>query len=106
MKPIRAIAVITCAAIATTALGACRERDTVSAAGATSGPSPSAMARDEALTRAKVWFPPAVSPASADFRSNTLASDGFDANADIDCTFVLEPVGGSTPKFICEGPDG
>ena len=31
---------------------------------------------------------------------------GFDANADVDCTFVLEPSSGSTPKFECALADG
>lgn len=57
--------------------------------------------RDEALSRARVWFPPRVLPSAADFTGNTPAPDAFDAGSDVDCTFALEPVGGSTPKFIC-----
>lgn len=49
---------------------------------------------------------PKVPPGSADFRVNTPGPKGFDANADVDCTFSLEPVGGTTPKFYCTLPDG
>lgn len=106
MSLIRHLGALTCAAIATAALAGCHERDTVSAAGASSVSSRSAASRDEALARAKVWLPPPVSPAVVDFRSNTPGPGAFDANADVDCTFVVEPVGGKTPKFMCKGPDG
>ena len=56
--------------------------------------------------RAKVWTPPRVSPERADFSVNTPGPDAFDANADVDCTFVTEPIGGATPKFYCALPDG
>jgi hypothetical protein len=62
--------------------------------------------RDAALKAARVWFAPKVPIGSADFSVNTPGPKGFDANADVDCTFSLEPVGGTTPKFYCTLPDG
>jgi hypothetical protein len=40
-------------------------------------------------------------PSHVDFATNTPAPDAFDTEADVDCTFAVEPVGGSTPKFVC-----
>jgi hypothetical protein len=37
---------------------------------------------------------------------NTPGAGAFDANADVDCTFAVDPIGGSTPKFICTLADG
>ena len=62
--------------------------------------------RDAALKAARVWFAPKVPIGSADFSVNTPGPKGFDANADVDCKFSLEPVGGTTPKFYCTLPDG
>ena len=62
--------------------------------------------RDAALKAARVWFAPKVPIGSADFSVNTPGPKGFDTNADVDCTFSLEPVGGTTPKFYCTLPDG
>jgi hypothetical protein len=62
--------------------------------------------RDAALRAARVWIAPKVPIRSADFSVNTPGPKGFDANADVDCKFSLEPVGGSTPKFYCTLPDG
>ena len=62
--------------------------------------------REAALKAACVWFPPKVPIGSANFGVNTPGPKGFDANTDVDCTFSLEPVGGTTPKFYCTLPDG
>src|SRR5688572_16018481 len=62
--------------------------------------------RDAALKAARVWFAPKVPIRSADFSVNTPGPKGFDANADVDCRFSLEPIGGMTPKFYCTLPDG
>ena len=62
--------------------------------------------RDAALKAARVWFAPKVPIGSADFSVNTPGPKGFDANADVDCRFSLEPVGGMTPKFYCTLPGG
>ena len=64
------------------------------------------MIRDEALARARVWARPRVQPGAVDFSKNTPGPGVFDADADVDCTFVIEPVGGKTPKFMCALPDG
>ena len=62
--------------------------------------------RNAALKSARVWFAPKVPIGSADFSVNTPGPKGFDANADVDCKFSLEPIGGMTPKFYCTLPDG
>ena len=65
-----------------------------------------AAQRDAALKAARVWIAPKVPIGSADFSVNTPGPKGFDANADVDCKFSLEPIGGMTPKFYCTLPDG
>jgi hypothetical protein len=62
--------------------------------------------RNAALASARVWSQPAVAIGSADFSVNTPGPGGFDANADVECTFSLEPVSGMTPKFMCTLPNG
>jgi hypothetical protein len=62
--------------------------------------------RDAALASARVWAPPGTPPGSVDFSLNTPGPGGFDAALDVDCTFTLEPTGGSTPKFVCELANG
>lgn len=62
--------------------------------------------RDAALRAARVWFAPKVPIGSVDFSRNTPGPKGFDVNADVDCKFSLEPIGGMTPKFYCTLPDG
>jgi hypothetical protein len=70
------------------------------------GKEPRAM-REEALARARVWAPPAVAPAAADLTINPEGDAGlFAADRDIDCRFAPESVGGLTPKFNCQLPDG
>ena len=66
----------------------------------------SAAQRDAALAAARVWIAPKMPIEKADFSINTPGPKGFDATADVDCTFSLEPVGGTTPKFYCTLPDG
>ena len=80
----------------------CRERD-----GKGKVRKPEAAARREAaLAAARVWAPPAVPPGSVDFSLNSPGPGSFDPHADVDCTFSLEPISGSTPKFLCRLPDG
>src|SRR5215510_3922570 len=96
-----------CAVAVTVAPTGCRNRDTVTAATASStADSPTSKVRDDALARAHVWTPPRVDPAAADFSVNPPAADAFDANADVECRFVAGHGSGSTPKFTCETPDG
>ena len=65
-----------------------------------------AATRAAALAAARVWSQPAVPPGRADFSVNTPGPGGFDANADVDCSYVLERSSGTTPKFQCTLPDG
>src|SRR5436190_18796075 len=62
--------------------------------------------RNAALASARVWFKPAVAISAADFSLNTPGPGGFDPNADVDCTFKLQPISGMTPKFMCTLADG
>lgn len=84
----------------------CREKPSEPAPAKTSKNDVSAPQREAALAAARVWIAPKVPIGSADFSVNTPGPKGFDANADVDCTFALEPVGGTTPKFYCTLPDG
>lgn len=67
---------------------------------------PAAAKRDAALAAARVWFAPRIPPGSVDFSVNTPGPGGFHVRADVECTFSLEPIGGTTPKFYCTLPDG
>jgi hypothetical protein len=86
------------------AAAACRDHTEAPAAAAPAAPAPAsgkAAMRAAALAGARVWARPAVPPGSADFSVNTRGPGAFDANADVDCTYVLERSGGTTPKFQC-----
>ena len=103
MRIKRTIRTVSAMAILSTMLAACSNRP--------DPPQPakhgvSAAQRDAALAAARVWIAPTVPIEQADFRINTPGPKGFDANADVDCTFSLEPIGGTTPKFYCTLPDG
>ena len=102
------VSAIAAVAIVSAGLTACRDREAVPAvvASAASSSSSAAAMRDDALARARVWIRPPVEPAKTAFSANTPGPDAFDANADVDCTFAIEPVGGSTPKFVCTLADG
>jgi hypothetical protein len=78
----------------------------VSAAAASSHPDALSAERDKALSRARVWTRPPVDPGRVDFAANTPGPATFDAGADVDCAFVADPIGGSTPKFNCTLADG
>jgi hypothetical protein len=41
-----------------------------------------------------------------DLAATPKGDDGFDADAVVDCVFKVEGVGGTTPKFVCDLPDG
>ena len=62
--------------------------------------------RESALASARVWLPPQVPVSSADLRTNPAGANGFRADAEVDCRFILRQVGGTTPKFYCELPNG
>jgi hypothetical protein len=84
----------------------CTEKPAQPKVESTSKKDVSAGERDAALKSARVWIAPKVPIGSANFSVNTPGPKGFDANADVDCRFSLEPVGGTTPKFYCTLPDG
>jgi hypothetical protein len=103
------------AAILLLAAGGCREKPAEPAAAETKPAETkketkkgdvSPAKRDAALAAARVWIAPKVPIGSADFSVNTPGPKGFDPNADVDCRFSLEPIGGMTPKFYCKLPDG
>jgi hypothetical protein len=60
--------------------------------------------RDEALRRARVWRPSDV--ASFDFGANPPDSADELSGEVVNCRFLSETVGGTTPKFTCVLPDG
>lgn len=63
-----------------------------------------AAARDAALASARVWREPDVPVSEARFSANPPG--GWQPTEDVTCRFVFEPVGGMTPKFDCQLPDG
>lgn len=83
------------------ACGACGDRHAADRAG-----SEPARRRTETLARTRVWSAPRVPPARADFSVNPPGPGTVDAGADVDCTFVVQPIGGTTPKFFCALADG
>ena len=60
--------------------------------------------RNQALRSARVWSPPPVPVGQVDFSANPPG--GPRPGDDVSCRFVLEAVGGTTPKFNCQLPDG
>ena len=63
-----------------------------------------AAARDAALASARVWRQPEVPVSEARLGANPPG--GWQPADDVACKFVFEPVGGMTPKFECQLPDG
>jgi hypothetical protein len=72
-------------------------------------PAPSEKAqaerlRDDALRAAHVWHKPAIPVRLANLAANP---DGrFARDGEVSCRFVPKKVGGTSPKFDCELPDG
>jgi hypothetical protein len=62
--------------------------------------------RDEVLARARVWRAPSTPIGKADLGRNPAPTDGFKDTEDVTCRFVVESVGGTTPKFHCRLPSG
>lgn len=62
--------------------------------------------RDEALRAARVWQQPAVPVGQADLRENPRGSGAIETSDEVSCRFRTDPVGGTTPKFNCELPNG
>lgn len=65
-----------------------------------------ARLRNAALARARVWNPPAQPIGLVDLGRNPRVPGGYAEDAEIACRFKLREVGGTTPKFYCELPDG
>ena len=62
--------------------------------------------RDAALRAARVWRPPAVPVPQADLAENPADADAIRTTDEVSCRFRTDPVGGTTPKFNCELPNG
>ena len=60
--------------------------------------------RDDALRRARVWRPADV--ASFDFSANPPDPSTWLSGSTVDCRFIADSLGGTTPKFTCVLPDG
>ncbi|HJR57776.1 MAG TPA: hypothetical protein VJ813_00185 [Vicinamibacterales bacterium] len=60
--------------------------------------------REDALTSAKVWQPPAVPISEVNLRVNPPGAGPFGENDEVWCQFKLRTAGGTTPKFYCEIP--
>jgi hypothetical protein len=104
VKAPRPRALLVCALSLTAGVLACRDHGP--AAGPISEPVAEAKGlspavRDGALARARVWGRPSVPIEKADLSINTPGPGAFDADSDVECTFSVEPLHGSTPKFVC-----
>jgi len=64
----------------------------------------SGQARETALARAHVWRQPVIPIERANLSVNPPGA--FRDTDDVTCTFSLEAVGGTTPKFHCRTPAG
>lgn len=76
------------------------------AAGNTPAADGKAAVRDEALRAARVWQPPSVPIPLVDFAENPPAANGFQSSDEVACRFVVQKMGGTTPKFYCQLADG
>jgi hypothetical protein len=65
-----------------------------------------ARVRADALRRARVWQPPPRPIAEAELAANVPGPGAFRTDEDVDCTFVLRPSEGWSPKFDCLLADG
>lgn len=92
------------ALITVTLVASCACDTGTTASGASPAHSARARAREDALTRARVWHPPPVPVAEFDFTANP--SGGFAPTDDVACRFTIEKLTGRTPKFHCEVADG
>jgi hypothetical protein len=66
----------------------------------------SADERERALASALVWRAPSVPVREAGLGTNPPAAGPIGSGHTISCRFVPQEVGGTTPKFYCELPDG
>jgi hypothetical protein len=66
----------------------------------------SAAQRTEALKKAQVWRQPATPVPRAALGVNPAGPGAFKDSAVVECRMVVKGMGGTTPKFDCERPDG
>ena len=65
-----------------------------------------ALAHDDALRRAQVWFEPATAAEKAKLGENPDGPDTFAPDQVVNCRFKPGGVSGSTPKFDCQLDSG
>jgi hypothetical protein len=78
----------------------------VPAQGGPSDPARAAWLREEALRGARVWHTPAVPIPDADLSENPAGPRTLRSTDEVPCRFVLDHVGGTTPKFDCQLSSG
>jgi hypothetical protein len=67
---------------------------------------PPTAEHEDAMRRAQVWFEPSVPIEQARPGENPPGPDSFSPEQQVVCTFKPGYMGGSTPKFDCDLPDG
>jgi hypothetical protein len=67
---------------------------------------PPTAEHEQAMRRAQVWFEPTVPIEQAKPGANPPGPDSFSPDQEIVCSFRPGYMGGSTPKFDCELPNG
>lgn len=67
---------------------------------------PPTAEHEDAMRRARVWFEPAIPIELARLGENPPGADSFSLDQKVACSFRPGYMGGSTPKFDCELPDG
>src|SRR4051812_23788550 len=67
---------------------------------------PPTAEHEDAMRRAQVWLEPAVPIEQARLAENPPGPDEFSPDQEVVCTFKPAYMGGATPKFECELPDG
>src|SRR5256885_7659052 len=76
------------------------------AAGSQKSEEPSTAEHQQAMRRAQVWLEPAVPIEQAKPGENPPGPDSFSPDEAVVCSFKPAYMGGSTPKFDCELPNG
>ncbi len=101
----RSTLVIVLAAL--TASAACRKADPASGRNHATPAAPALVTseqREAALRSARVWHAPAIPIAKANLKTNPSGPGALEDDDVVECRLVIEPVGGTTPKFDCERP--
>ena len=87
-------------------VGACRPHAAAPVEATAGAEHVDAATREAALASARVWQPTAVPVPEANLARNPAIPKGFSDDDEILCRFTPREVGGTTPKFYCELPDG